>query len=184
MDVAAAFFAACAAASFSCDIMDVAAACERLHTWARFNDFFGHVGVLGLEVFVKHGGDFLSHDVVGLLVVPCGPWVEELVGNARTNLGDVDVEAPVMTVRDVVQAAIQGCCDHGPRVFQVHTAADAIGAASPARIDQVDLGVVLFDAFAEHTGVNVRRQGHERFAEEGRESRNRFGNALFRTSDF
>lgn len=155
-----------------------------LYPRAGFNDFFGHVGVLGLEVFIEHGGDFLGHDVVGFLVVPRRPRVEYLVGDAGTGLGDVDVEAPVMTVRDVVEIAVQSGRDHGPRVFQVHTAADAIGAASPARIDQVDLGVVLFDAFAEHTGVNVRRQGHEGFAEEGRESRNRFGNALFRTSDF
>lgn len=155
-----------------------------LHPRSSLDDFFGHVGVLGLEVFVEHGGDFLGHDVVGLLVVPRRPRVEYLVGHAWADLGDVDVEAHVVTVGDVVELAVQGGGDHGPCVFQVHAAADAVGAAGPARIDQVDLGVVLFDAFAEHAGVNIRRQGHKGFAEEGREGRNRFGNALFRAGDF
>ena len=67
-----------------------------------------------------------------------------------------------------LQRTVQSCRDHGPRVFQFHAAADAVGAARPACVDQVDARVVMFNPFAEHAGVNIRIQRHERFAEERR----------------
>ena len=41
----------------------------------------------------------------------------------------------------------------------------------------------MFNPFAEHAGVNIRIQRHERFAEERRECRYRLGDALFGAGD-
>lgn len=147
-------------------------------------DFFRDVGIFFREVFLEHGGDLVGHDIVGFLIGPRIARVEDLVGDARAGLGHVDVEAAVVLVGDRIEAAVQGCRNHGAGVLEVHAAADAVGAAGPAGVDQEDLRMIRFDSFAQHAGVDFRSQGHEGFAEQGGEGRHRLGNALFRAGYF
>src|SRR3990167_726365 len=142
--------------------------CLLLLVRASSADFFRHVGIL-LEV----GGEQISQVIgafnIGRLVFP-GILRDQQV---RVNAGHFNRYIQVQDVDvlgcNVVQLAAQNRSNDGTGGGDGETLALAVGAAGPAGVDQIHLGIEFLDALHQQLGVFVSRTREEGCAEAGGE---------------
>ena len=84
-----------------------------------------------------------------------------------------------MDVFDILQAAVDSRIDHRAGERKRHAVADSVLSACPSGIDEIDVAVVFFDAFAEKLRVAHCRKRQERRREAGAEGRLRFRDTAF-----
>lgn len=59
----------------------------------------------------------------------------------------------IVDVFDIFQAAVDGSIDHRAGQRKGHAVADSVLSACPSGVDEIDVAVVFFDAFAEKLRV-------------------------------
>ena len=109
----------------------------------------GQVRVLLLEVLLEHHGQVVRRLVVARGALPVLARHQDAVGYAVARGGNVDVKDIVVDEFAVLDGAAEGARDQGARVGQLNAMANAVAAADPAGVDQIDAGVTVGDALAE-----------------------------------
>src|SRR5690606_16038807 len=108
-----------------------------------------------LEVVDEQLGQALGGLVVGVLVSPGVARVEQVGLDARNGLRHVQVDdRQVLGLGTDQRAALDGS-NNATGGGDVETLADAVAAAGPAGVDQVDLGAEGIDALDQQLGVDT-----------------------------
>ncbi|CAI8760341.1 NAD-specific glutamate dehydrogenase [Pseudomonas sp. IT-P294] len=124
-----------------------------------------------LEVLNKQPGQCFSSFIVSSLVSPGITWVQQASLNARHAQRHVEVDGVEVFGFSTDQRAALDRCDHATSGRDVEALANAVAAAGPAGVDQVDLGAEAADAFDQQFCVFASWTREERCAEAGGESR-------------
>ena len=92
-----------------------------------------------LKVINEEAGQFLCHLIVGILIRPRIPRIEDRARHVGTGLRNGNVKHGHGRPTFFPQFIIKGCMDHGPRIGKLHPLANAVRTAAPPRIDQVHM---------------------------------------------
>lgn len=162
------------------------ASCHHIHTSTRLRKFINHRPSLHLGTGLD---DLRSGLILVLLEVlteqlaklrnltlevgrtsPALGGVEELVGNVRAGLGDLEVEGLVGLVLGLGEVATVDGVEDGAGVLERAALAAGGGAGTdPAGVQEPGVGLVLLDLVREHLGVAHGVQGEEGLGEAGGE---------------
>ncbi|CAI8754899.1 NAD-specific glutamate dehydrogenase [Pseudomonas sp. IT-P171] len=124
-----------------------------------------------LEVLNEQPGQCFSGFIISSLVSPGITWVQQASLNARYGQWHVEVDGVEVLGFNTDQRAALDRCDHAASGRDVEAFADAVAAAGPAGVDQVDLGAEAADALDQQLCVFTGRTREERSAEAGGEGR-------------
>src|SRR3990167_657658 len=124
-----------------------------------------------LEVLDEQTGQAFCGLVVGVLICPGVARVEQVGFNARYRLRHAQVDDRQQLGFGTDQRAALDRCDHATGGRDVAALASAVATASPAGVDQVNLGAEAADTLDQQFSVFASRTREERRAEAGGESR-------------
>ena len=84
-----------------------------------------------LKVINEEAGQFLCHLIVGILIRPRIPRIEDRARHVGTGLRNGNVKHGHGRPTFFPSSSSRGCMDHGPRIGKLHPLANAVRTAAP-----------------------------------------------------
>src|SRR5215210_467126 len=133
-----------------------------LRMWPCVPHLCGDLRLEPLEVLPEEIREFRGLLVVVFAALPGPVGVEETAVDSGHLEGHVEAEEGVLLRLGVIELAPYHGAYHLTGGVDIYAAADTVGSAGPAGVDQVAAGAVRLQPLGEHLGVGGRRQGKER----------------------